>query len=486
MFDIHRTTLRVGVEGSLFSISSGALVDGMLSVASSSLSPMTQLCGLERRLRSARTVLASFALVLIATGCGNAGEVSMGGESLPVSSARTEQVVDDLRAYIPDRMESEGVPGLGVTLIEDGEIVWEAAFGVSNTLSGNLVATESVFEVESIGKPVAAYAALKLVESGALELDKPIHMYLDQSWLPGSEWSDQITLRQLLSHTSGLSNRLHPIDKSISFEPGDHFSYSNVGFQYLQAVIEAVADSSLDGVVHDTTFSPLAMSSSTFADRSDVTSRLVFGHINYGALLAPLVAVVFLWFAVIAVVAAVVQRIRTGHLALTGRLLGACYAAAAVLSLPVVAWFNGGINKWSFFLTLVLAALSIWLAAWVAGSRLVLRRLPQRWQSKSRRRALGVASILLCITAFALVANAISGPVPRWPRVKAWGGLLVEVDALRSGTLHDRALGPAAPGFGHRHRDGDTADRHERLELLGTGDRDLPRARMRLALARWR
>ncbi|MGB5757378.1 MAG: serine hydrolase domain-containing protein [Acidimicrobiales bacterium] len=351
--------------------------------------------------------------------CGNHGEVVRGEESLrPSSSQRSpevDRVVEDLRVYIPGRMESEGVPGLEIALIHEGGIVWEAAFGVANALTGDPVRPDSVFEVESIGKPVAAYAALTLVNSGALALDEPINGYLDRPWLPQSEWSDEITLRQLLSHTSGLSNRLYPLDKTIRFEPGERFAYSNVGYQYLQAVIEDVAGSPLEQVASDTTFAPMGMSSSTFADRSDVTSQLVFGHINYGALLAPLVAVLLLWFTLIVMLGAAAQRIRTQRFGLTWGILGICYAVAAVLSLPVVAWLNGGINKWSFFHALTIAVLSFWLAAWVAGTQLVTRRLPERWRSKRRLRVLSVMSVVCGLAVFALLANAISGPVPKGP-----------------------------------------------------------------------
>jgi len=375
----------------------------------------------ESEVRYRTVVLCGLALALLSftASCGNDGAVVRGGESFRPSASQpsppVDPVVEDLRVYIPGRMESEGVPGLGIAFIHEGEIVWEAAFGVANTLTGDPVTTESVFEVESIGKPVAAYAALTLVESGALELDEPVHGYLDRPWLSQSEWSDEITLRQLLSHTSGLSNRLYPLDKTIRFQPGARFAYSNVGYQYLQAVIEDVAGSPLEQVASDSTFAPLGMSSSTFADRSDVTSRLVFGHINYGALLAPLVAVLLLWFTLIMVLGTAAQRIRTGRFRLTWGILALCYGVAAVLSLPLVVWLNGGINKWSFFHTLMIVVLSFWLAAWVAGTLLLIRRLPDRWRSKRRRRALGVVSVLSCIAVFALLANAISGPVPRAP-----------------------------------------------------------------------
>jgi CubicO group peptidase (beta-lactamase class C family) len=360
----------------------------------------------------------TFAVVLTAAACDN-GDGGLGEEALHTSSSRSsaqaEQVIEDLRAYIPGRLESEGVPGLGIALIHEGEIAWEAGFGVANTLTGDPVTPESVFEVQSLSKPVAAYAAMRLVDSGALALDEPIRGYLDRPWLSRSEWGDEITLRQLLSHTSGLGSRLYPLDKSIHFEPGERFSYSNVGYQYLQAAMQQATGSPLEAVARDTTFLPLAMSSSTFADRSDVTSRLVYGHINYGALLAPVAALVFLWFVLIVALGAAAQRVRQGRVTLGWTILAVSYAIAVLLSLPIIAWLNGGINKWSFFNALVLAVLSFWLTGWIAASLLLIRRLPERWHSRRRRLALSLVSILSCLIVFALLANAISGPVPRGP-----------------------------------------------------------------------
>jgi len=343
----------------------------------------------------------------------SAAEARSASSSRPPPQA--ELLVAELQEYIPRQLESAQVPGLAIALVRRGEIVWEAGFGVANTFTGSPVTKDSVFEVESLSKPVAAYAALKLVDSGALELDEPIHVSLDESWLPRSEWSDQITLRQLLSHTAGLSNRLHPIDKSIGFKPGERYAYSNVGYQYLQAAIEQVSGSPLEDIASDTVFEPLAMSSSTFADRPDVISRLVSGHINYGADLGALVATVALCFAVVSAVGIAAGRLWKGRWVVTWRLVAICYAIAAMVSLPVVAWLNGGLNKWTLFYTLMIAILSGWLAAWLAGSLLLVRRLPARWRSGWRRLTFGSGSFLCCIMVFALLANAISGPLPTRP-----------------------------------------------------------------------
>ncbi|MEE4275619.1 MAG: serine hydrolase domain-containing protein [Thermoleophilia bacterium] len=337
------------------------------------------------------------------------------GASTARASRPPEAVVADLQAYIPERLASADVPGLAVALVHEGEVVWQAGFGVANTLTDEPVTEDSVFAVASLSKPVAAYIALDLVDSGRLDLDEPVHGRFEDPWLPPSERADRITLRHLLAHTSGLSNRLHPLDKSVGFPPGERFSYSSVGYQYLQAVIEQAAGSSLERVARETVFEPLAMRSTSFAESPGVMGRLVSGHITYGADLGPLVVALGVCVALVSLVGMAVLRLTRGRTALTWRHLTAFYAAGAAAALVLAAWLNGGLNKWSLLAALLVVALSAWLAIWLAGGRLLIRRAPALWSSRRRRTALGLGYFLCCVLTFAALAGAVSGPVPERP-----------------------------------------------------------------------
>jgi len=162
-------------------------------------------------------------LLLLAALVGSTSPASAANVSISSSqpSSSTDPVVADLEAYMAQQLEFADVPDLAIALIREGEIAWETGFGVANTCSGEPVTKYSVFEVQSLSKPVAAYAALALVDSEKLELDEPVYLLLQQPWSPRSLWGDQIPLRHLLSHTSGLSKRLYPLDKSIAFPSGE-------------------------------------------------------------------------------------------------------------------------------------------------------------------------------------------------------------------------------------------------------------------------
>src|SRR5688572_6603175 len=85
-----------------------------------------------------------------------------------------------LERSIRDLMQEGEVAGLSIVVIENGRIGWHRAFGVSNAETGEPLTEEAVFEAASLTKPVFAYAVLKLVDRGVLDLDTPLRRYLHE------------------------------------------------------------------------------------------------------------------------------------------------------------------------------------------------------------------------------------------------------------------------------------------------------------------
>ena len=121
-------------------------------------------------------------------------------------SEPVEAIVADLENYIPEYIREKDIPGVGIALIRDGEVVWTEGFGVANALTRQPITQETLFEVASNSKVVTAYIALRLVDQGLLSLDESLNAYLPEPWLPPSEYRDAITLRHILSHSSGLGH----------------------------------------------------------------------------------------------------------------------------------------------------------------------------------------------------------------------------------------------------------------------------------------
>jgi len=225
-----------------------------------------------------------FLFVIQIQACGQQNEIisnPLAQEKPLRTSEPVDSVVADLRTYIPERMKGSNVPGVSIAFIRDHQIVWTDGFGVANHFSKRQMSPEAVFEVASISKTITAYIALRLLEHGELSLDEPVHRYLTKKWVPSSERADKITLRHLLSHTSGLGDDVFFKNKDVTFEPGSDFLYSGLGFLYVQELIEQVTGKSLEQVAHELVFEPLGMSRSSFVNETGVMTYMANGHLRY-------------------------------------------------------------------------------------------------------------------------------------------------------------------------------------------------------------
>ena len=228
----------------------------------------------ERQIRRAARVAL---LALAACGGGSATEPP----SSPLArDTPLEQVVAALLGAVPGRMQARGVPGVSIALVRDGQVAWTQGFGVANALTREPVTTETVFEIASNTKPVTAYAALGLVRSGRLSLDAPLADAVKEPVLPESPQRDGVTLRRVLSHTSGMSNLGVGlwVDREIYFPPGERFSYSGQAFGYLQQALESVTGRPFAAYIEASVLGPLGMSESGFAV-GPLRARHASGHL---------------------------------------------------------------------------------------------------------------------------------------------------------------------------------------------------------------
>jgi CubicO group peptidase (beta-lactamase class C family) len=185
-----------------------------------------------------------------------------------------------LDALLPQAMEQAVVPGAQVAVIRDGAIAWHRAFGLANADTRAAVTEETVFEAASLTKPLFAYAVLKLVDEGRLDLDAPLARYLPGSYdVEGDDRLQAITAREVLSHRTGFPNwRPEGQPLAIRFTPGERFSYSGEGFVYLGAAVERVTGETLEAFVKCRVFDPLGMSSSSLVWQPSYAERKAYGH----------------------------------------------------------------------------------------------------------------------------------------------------------------------------------------------------------------
>lgn len=188
-----------------------------------------------------------------------------------------------LKKLIPELMSEANVQGLSIAVVKDSQILWSQGFGVKNVETNEPVTDMTVFEAASIGKPVFAYAVMKLVDQGKIDLDTPLSVYWIYDDIKHNEGYDKITARMVLTHTTGLPNwreKNQPLD--LMFRPGDRFSYSGEGFIYLQKVVEHITQTPINDFMESTVFRPLGMKNSSYIWRENFDELSATGHTAVG------------------------------------------------------------------------------------------------------------------------------------------------------------------------------------------------------------
>jgi CubicO group peptidase (beta-lactamase class C family) len=193
--------------------------------------------------------------------------------------------VDDL---VRNEMQRHPIPGLALEIVQNGKPAKIAGYGVANLEWHVAVTPETVFEIGSVTKQFTAAAILLLAQEGKLSVDDKLSRYLKDT---PERWTN-ITLRHLLTHTSGLKNYtglagfeltrhltqaqfIRGIgSEPLDFQPGAKWSYCNTGFNLLGDVIENVSGQGYWQFMHERIFGPLGMSSTTHRDpRAIIPSR---------------------------------------------------------------------------------------------------------------------------------------------------------------------------------------------------------------------
>ena len=187
-------------------------------------------------------------------------------------------------------MATDGVAGAVIVLIEDGAPIWTGAFGMADPAAGLAMTADALFRVESISKPVTAWGAMRLAETGRLDLDAPVGACL-RRWQPPEE-AALITPRDLLSHSAGISlgdyaARYPPDatrpdlpehitqDFALIAAPEAGFAYSDTGYNLLELLIEDCTGEEFAALLAREVLAPLGMTTASF----DWTgTRMPVGH----------------------------------------------------------------------------------------------------------------------------------------------------------------------------------------------------------------
>ncbi len=183
---------------------------------------------------------------------------------------------------VPTLLDSAGIPGLSVAVINQRGVVWSNGFGVRKAGEPKRVDQQTVFSAASLSKPVFAYLVLKLVDAGKLDLDKPLYQYVPYRAIEHDERYKRITARLVLSHQTGFPN-WRTGQLNLLFDPGRRFSYSGEGFVYLQGVVMTITGQEIDELAQQYVFGPLGMSRSSYRWQPAFEDNHATAHNRFGA-----------------------------------------------------------------------------------------------------------------------------------------------------------------------------------------------------------
>lgn len=194
-----------------------------------------------------------------------------------------------VRWSLQERMAHWKVPGVSIAVVRDGKLAWAKGYGVKQVGSNDPVDTQTLFSVGSVSKVGAASITLRMVDAGALDLDRDVNEYLTRWKVPANAFTaiQPVTLRGILSHSAGLTlsgfpdfqpNEALPtvIDTlegrppaktepvRVFYTPGTRQSYSGGGTTVEQLAIESVSGLDFVAAAQKYLFTPLGMQRSTY------------------------------------------------------------------------------------------------------------------------------------------------------------------------------------------------------------------------------
>ncbi len=196
------------------------------------------------------------------------------------------------------RMKELRVPAVSIAVVRNAELSWARAYGNADVSNGRPATIKTLFQAASLSKPVAAAAALTLVQDGKIALDEDVNQKLTSWRVPPAETTNafrKITLRRLLSHSAGLtvdgfpgypSDKPQPTLRQVldgqapantkpvrlELEPGLQYRYSGGGYEVVHLLIGDLTGSRFEDVVRERILQPLEMADSTY-NLSDGTPR---------------------------------------------------------------------------------------------------------------------------------------------------------------------------------------------------------------------
>ena len=224
--------------------------------------------------------------------------ITLSFAALPLN-AQTQlspDLIEKIDKVATDTLAKTGVPSASVAIVKDGQVVYVKAYGDARLDPKTPATPEMRYSIGSISKQFTAAAILLLQEQGKLSLDDKVSKFI-----PNLTRANEVTIRQLLSHTSGYQDywpqdyvmpmMLQPVTaqkimdmwarKPLDFEPGTKWQYSNTNYVIAGVIVEKVARMPLLQFLQEKVFTPLGMKSVSDTDQEKLGDTDPTGYMRY-------------------------------------------------------------------------------------------------------------------------------------------------------------------------------------------------------------
>lgn len=201
---------------------------------------------------------------------------------------------ESIDKFVISYIRRNGLPGASIVIVKDGKLVYEKGYGYDS--EGNPLTEKSLMRIGSVSKSFTGFSVLQLVDEGKVNLDDPVVKHLSELRLDDRRLQ-KITIRHLLSHTSGIPSptiipaattekeRISTLDDwQLQWNPGEKYAYSNANYWILARLVEVTSGMEFSEYLDEKIFSPLEMENTISAVNSgDPIKGLAQGYITaYG------------------------------------------------------------------------------------------------------------------------------------------------------------------------------------------------------------
>ncbi|RBO94171.1 serine hydrolase [Nocardia puris] len=217
-----------------------------------------------------------------------------------IPAGQIDRAVERLDELAESLLSESGVPGMAVAVVHDGNVVYRKGFGVRNVETREPVGPETVFQLASVSKSLAATVVARQVTAGTVAWDTPVRERLPWFELGEPYVSDHVTVGDLFSHRSGLPDHAGDLLEDLGFDRGevlrrlrllpldpfrDSYAYTNFGLTAAAEAVAAASGMDWEALSEQTLYEPLGMAatSSRYAGFRSRANRADGHHLVDGA-----------------------------------------------------------------------------------------------------------------------------------------------------------------------------------------------------------